>query len=124
MAQSVQNLPATQETRVQSLGGEDPMEKEMATHSSILAWRIPCAEEPGGPQFIGSQKSDMTERLTHTEPAREPESRESAGSLNFILETRTIRCDILSGREDVIFVLFKNSAVTGRRMSRGRRTWA
>ena len=43
----VKNLPAMQETRVQSLGGEDPLEKGMATHSSILAWRIPWTEEPG-----------------------------------------------------------------------------
>ena len=45
-----------QETQVQSLGLEDPLEEEMATHSSILAWRIPWTEEPGGLQFVGSQK--------------------------------------------------------------------
>ena len=50
------HLP-TQETQVQSLGQEDPLEKEMATHSSILAWRIPWTEDPGGLQFMGSQKS-------------------------------------------------------------------
>ena len=44
----VKNLPAVQETRVQSLGGEDPLEKEMATHFSILGWEIPWTEEPGG----------------------------------------------------------------------------
>ena len=44
----VENLPAKQETQVQSLGQEDPLEKEMATHSSILAWEIPRTEEPGG----------------------------------------------------------------------------
>ena len=43
------NLLATQETQIQSLGGEDPLEKEMATHSSIPAWKIPWTEEPGGP---------------------------------------------------------------------------
>ena len=48
VAQSVKNPPAIQETQVQSLGLEDPLQKEMATHSSILAWRIPWAEEPGG----------------------------------------------------------------------------
>ena len=48
VAQSVKNLPAVQETRVRSLGREDPLEKEMATHPSILAWRIPWTEEPGG----------------------------------------------------------------------------
>ena len=54
----VKNPPAMQETRVQSLGWEDPLEKEMATHSSILAWRIPWTEEPGRLQSMGSQKSD------------------------------------------------------------------
>ena len=47
IAESVKNMPAIQETQVQSLGREDPLEKEMATHSSILAWRIPWIEEPG-----------------------------------------------------------------------------
>ena len=56
MAQTVKNLSATQETWVWSLDWEDPLEKEMATHSSILAWRIPWIEEPGGPQSIGSQR--------------------------------------------------------------------
>ena len=50
------NLPAAQETWVRSLGREDPLEKEMATHSSILAWRIPWKEEPGGLQSMGSQR--------------------------------------------------------------------
>ena len=49
------NPPATQETRVGSLGREDPLEKEMATHSGILTWRIPWTEEPGGLQSTGSQ---------------------------------------------------------------------
>ena len=53
---AVKNPPAMQETRVQSLDQEDPLEKGMATHSSILAWRIPRTEEPGGLQFIGSQR--------------------------------------------------------------------
>ena len=47
-AQMVKNLPAMQDTWVQCLGGEDPLEKDMATHSSTLAWRIPWTEEPGG----------------------------------------------------------------------------
>ena len=50
------NPRAMQEARVQSLGQEDPLEKEMATHSSILAWRIPWTEEPGGLQSMGSQR--------------------------------------------------------------------
>ena len=52
MAQVVKNLPAVQETQVQSLGGEHPLEKERATHSSVLAWDIPWAEEPGRLQVI------------------------------------------------------------------------
>ena len=56
VAQTVKRLPAMQETRVRFLGGEDPLEKEMATHSSILAWRIPWAEEPGVLQSMGSQR--------------------------------------------------------------------
>ena len=60
IAQTVKNLPAMQETWVQSLGQEDHLEKEMATHSSILARRIPWTEEPGGLQSMGSQESDMT----------------------------------------------------------------
>ena len=55
MAQTVKNLPAMQETPVRSLGWEDPLEKGMATHSSILAWRIPWTEEPGGLQSMGLQ---------------------------------------------------------------------
>ena len=51
---SVKNLSAMQETQVQFLGGEDPLEKEMATCSRILAWKIPWTEEPGGLQSIGS----------------------------------------------------------------------
>ena len=50
------NLPAMQETSVQSLGWEDPLEEGMVIHSSILAWRIPRTEEPGGLQFMGSQR--------------------------------------------------------------------
>ena len=56
MAQIAKCLPALRETRVQSLGQEDLLEKEMATHSSILAWRIPQTEEPGGLQSMGSQR--------------------------------------------------------------------
>ena len=65
--QMVKCLPAMQETWVQSLGGEDPLEKEIATHSSILAWRIPWMEEPGGLQSTGSQRvrHDWATSLTH-----------------------------------------------------------
>ena len=56
MVQSVKNPPAMQETQVQSLGWEDPLEKEMATHSSILAWKFPWTDEPGGLQSTGLQR--------------------------------------------------------------------
>ena len=56
MAQMVKNPPTMQETWVQYLGGEDPLEKGMATYSSILAWRIPWTEKPGGLQSMGSQR--------------------------------------------------------------------
>ena len=58
VAQTVRNLPAMQEIQVRSLGQGDPLEKEVAIHSSILAWEIPWAEKPGGLQTMGS---DMTE---------------------------------------------------------------
>ena len=60
VGQTVKRLPAMRETRVRFLGWEDPLEKGMATPSSILAWRIPWTEEPGGLQSMGSQESDMT----------------------------------------------------------------
>ena len=60
-------MPAMQETWVQFLGQEDHLEKEMETHSSILVWKIPWTQEPGRLQSVGSQESDMTERLsTHS----------------------------------------------------------
>ena len=63
VAQSAKNLPAMQETWVRSLGQEFHLEKEMATHSSILAWKLLGTDEPGG--STGSQKSDMTEQLNY-----------------------------------------------------------
>ena len=56
MSQMVKNLSGMQETQVQSLGWEDPLKKGMATHASVLAWRIPWAEEPGRLQSMGSQR--------------------------------------------------------------------
>ena len=61
MAQMINNLPAMQETWVPSLGQDDSMEKGMATHSSVLAWRIPWTEEPGRLQSVGLKESDMIE---------------------------------------------------------------
>ena len=63
MEQRLKCLPAMWETWVRSLGREDPLEKEMATHSSILAWRIPWTEELGGLQSMGCKESDTTEKL-------------------------------------------------------------
>ena len=63
VAQTVKRLPAMHETWVRSLGQEDPLEKEMATHSSILAWRILWTEELGGLQSTGRKELDTTERL-------------------------------------------------------------
>ena len=63
MVQRLKHLPVMWETWVGSLGGEDPLEKEMATHSSILAWGIPWTEELGGLQSTGHKESDMTEQL-------------------------------------------------------------
>ena len=62
----VKHLPAKQETGIQSLGWEDPLDEGMATHSSTLAWRILWTEEPGGLQSTGSQESDTTEQLGST----------------------------------------------------------
>ena len=66
VAQLVKNLPAVQETWVQFLGREDPLEKEMATHVSILAWEFSWTEEPGGLQSMGRKELGMTGRLTLT----------------------------------------------------------
>ena len=63
VAQTVKCLLTMWETWVRSLGKEDPLEKEMVTHSSTLAWKIPWMEEPGGLQFMGHKELDMTERF-------------------------------------------------------------
>ena len=65
----VKDLPAMQETWVRSLGGEDPLEEGMAAHSSVLAWRIPWTEEPGGPPSMGSQGlARLSARHCHLHP--------------------------------------------------------
>ena len=71
MAQTVKNLPAMQETQVWSLGQEDTLEKGMATHSSILRWRIPWTEEPGELQSRGRTRLDTTEWLTQGNAVRD-----------------------------------------------------
>ena len=78
MAQRLKRLPAMWETWVWSLGREDPLEKEMATHSSILAWRIPWTEELCGLQSTGRKESDTTERLHFTSLKRR-KNREHTG---------------------------------------------
>ena len=70
VAQIVKNLPEMQETGVQSLAGEDPLEKRMATHSSTLSWRIPWTEEPGRLQFMGLQRVEY-DCMTNTFSIRE-----------------------------------------------------
>ena len=83
VAQTVKNPPAVQETWVRSLGQEDPLGKEMATRSSIFAWRIPWTEEPGGLQSRGSRELETPEWLAHTlggEMAFEQESGLLSGS--------------------------------------------
>ena len=65
MAQMVENLPAMQETWVQSLGQKDPLEEEMAIYSRILAWRVPWAEKPGSYSPWGCKETDMTKQLTY-----------------------------------------------------------
>ena len=64
--EAVKHLPAMQETWVQSLGREDPLEKEMAIHSSILAWEIPRTKDSGGPQSMGSQRVGHNSTHVHT----------------------------------------------------------
>ena len=66
MAPMVKHLPAMRETRVRFLGCKSPLEKEMAIHSSTLAWKIPWTEEPGRLQSMGRKESDTTERLHFT----------------------------------------------------------
>ena len=77
VAQMVKNLPAMQKSRVQSLGQGDTLEKEMAIHSSILAWRIPWVEEPGGRQYMGLQS--RTQRSDQARPRGRCTSVQSAG---------------------------------------------
>ena len=66
MAQIIKNLPVIQKTQVRSLDWEDPLEEGRATHSGILAWKIPWREEPSGLQSMDHKDSDTTERLTPT----------------------------------------------------------
>ena len=74
VAQRLKHLPAMRETWVRSLGWEDPLEESMATHSSILAWRIPWTEELGGLQFTGSQRVGHDLAIKHGHPTRPAES--------------------------------------------------
>ena len=73
VAQRVKRLPTMQETQVQSLGWEDPLEKEMITHSSTLAWRIPWTDKPGRQQSMRSKELDTTEQLHFIKVRKETE---------------------------------------------------
>ena len=81
LAQMVKNLPVMQQTQVQSLAEEDPLEKEMATHSRILAWKIPWREKPSGAIVHGVTESDMTEETEHTQDYMSIESVRSSSHL-------------------------------------------
>ena len=91
VAQMVKNLPAMQETQVSPQGKEDPLEKGMATNSSILAWKIPWTEESGRLQFIGSQRIKQN---THTHPSLYQEQKDGSKSLETLIieEGRTSIC--------------------------------
>ena len=105
----VKRLPTMQETQIQSLGREDLLEKEMATHSSILAWKIPWTEEPGRPQSMGSQKvreTSTTEQLHfllffNTYAIIYNFSKFSLMFLVFVLDTPSSLCGILVSRSDI-----------------------
>ena len=101
VAQRLKHLPAIWETRVWSLGGEDPLEKEMATHSSILAWRILWTEEPGGLQSMGLQRvghdwaTSLSLSLSHHEMWRDWERVKMAQLcllfvISYIMENRIV----------------------------------
>ena len=94
VAQTVKNLPAMWKTWVQSLGEEDPLEKGMATHSSILDWRIPWTEEPGGLQPMGPQ-SDTAEQLTFSQRIQKNGIDEPISKTG--IETQTQRNDMWLG---------------------------
>ena len=101
VAQTIKNTPAMQEMQVRSLGGEDPLEKEMATHSSILAWRILWTEEPGGLQSKGLQRvghdwaTSLSLSLSHHEMWRDWERVKMAQLcllfvISYIMENRIV----------------------------------
>ena len=82
---AVKNQPGMQKTPIQSLGWEDPLEEEMTTHSSILAWRIPWTEEPGGLQPVGSQRVNTTEEeILHKEHFRDEKASFKMYSIPFL----------------------------------------
>ena len=95
VAQLVKNLHATLKIQVQSLGQEDPLEKGMATHSSILVWRIPWREDPGSPW--GCKESGMTERLTHIHRF----------ILSVLIELYSLACSITTLACILLLTLFK-----------------
>ena len=122
MAQTVRNLPVMQETQVRSLGQEDPLEKGMATHSSIFAWRIPRTEEPGGLQSLGWQwvrhdwriNTSALLTLTFSEYWKlelwlwcsTVVSKKGTESLNLRVLEAALNLSVGFGRENIIFFFF------------------
>ena len=106
MAQRVKNLPAMHETQVQSLGQEDPVEKEMATHSSILAWKIPWTEEPGGLQSMGSQRGRSNWGLTcstHTFFRDNWTPVQTHRPPSGVFQPHSLQCRDLRGKEGLLY---------------------
>ena len=98
MAQTVKNLPAMWETRVWSLGREDPLEKEMATHSSILTWKIPWTEEPGRLQSMGSKRvgHDWATSLCFSRPYVTPGKTKALTIWTFVSKVMSLLFNMLS----------------------------
>ena len=96
VAQSVKNLSTMQKTQVQSLGGEDPMEKKMATHSIILVWEIPWVEESGGLQSAAATAKSLQSRLTLCDPI---DGSPPGSAIPGILQARTLEWVAISSSD-------------------------
>ncbi|CAI9171679.1 unnamed protein product [Rangifer tarandus platyrhynchus] len=117
----VKRLPAMRETRVRSLGWEDPLEKGMATHSSTLAWKIPWTEEPGRLQSMGSQSRSRLGDFTHSlKNTVTPRLRESSCSTEVsllagcLLEPPSLQRPVGLGRKLLLFCSFDEESLLGR----------
>ena len=107
LAQRIERLPAMQESQVRSLGWEDPLEKEMATHPSILAWRIPWTEEPGRLQSTGSQRvgHDWATSHKHTQSWSQEMNVSASGYLCLSTEVWTLGTNSIQESKDCIKML-------------------